>query len=135
MYNNILVPVVLHDGPDVQACYHVAQALAAKDAKFTVMYVMEEIPPYVEFEIPEETLQSTRSAAEKALAQAAAALPGASTKLITGHPGRDILDYAENNDIDCIVMASHRPGFSDFFLGSTAARVVRHAPCAVHVIR
>ncbi|MBC7181761.1 MAG: universal stress protein, partial [Roseovarius sp.] len=24
---------------------------------------------------------------------------------------------------------------SDFLLGSTAARVVRHAPCAVHVLR
>ena len=40
-----------------------------------------------------------------------------------------------SDDIECIVMGSHKPGFSDYLLGSTAARVVRHAPCAVHVYR
>jgi len=37
--------------------------------------------------------------------------------------------------VDLIVIASHRPGLKDYFLGSTAGRVVRHSPCAVHVIR
>ncbi len=37
--------------------------------------------------------------------------------------------------VDCIVIGSHKPGLSDYLLGSTAARVVRHAPCAVHVYR
>ncbi|WP_170501927.1 universal stress protein, partial [Ruegeria atlantica] len=37
--------------------------------------------------------------------------------------------------IDCIVLASHKPGMKDFFLGSTAALVVRHARCSVHVLR
>jgi nucleotide-binding universal stress UspA family protein len=33
------------------------------------------------------------------------------------------------------VIASHRPGMADLLIGSTAAQVVRHAPCAVHVLR
>jgi nucleotide-binding universal stress UspA family protein len=57
------------------------------------------------------------------------------TVAVTGHSARSILDYAEAHDVDCIVIASHRPGLQDFFLGSTAARVVRHATCAVHVVR
>ena len=38
-------------------------------------------------------------------------------------------------DTDCVVIASHRPGLQDYLLGSTAARVVRHAACSVHVLR
>ncbi|MET0093936.1 MAG: universal stress protein [Sedimenticola sp.] len=30
---------------------------------------------------------------------------------------------------------AHRPGLSDFFLGSTAARIMRYANCSVHVLR
>jgi len=45
------------------------------------------------------------------------------------------LQTAEEIDADLIVIASHEPGFSDYFLGSTAARVVRHAHCSVFVMR
>jgi len=59
----------------------------------------------------------------------------ATLNIVEGHSGRTILDYAENHQADCIVVASHRPGLQDYLLGSTAARVVRHASCAVHVVR
>jgi len=49
--------------------------------------------------------------------------------------GRAITEYANTHGADCIVVASHQPGIKDFFLGSTAARVVRHAHCTVHVLR
>ena len=55
--------------------------------------------------------------------------------VVTGHAARTILDFAERIEADCIVIASHDPGIQDYFLGSTAARVVRHAHCAVHVVR
>ena len=61
--------------------------------------------------------------------------PIVKAKIIEGHSARTILDFAEENAIDCIVMGSHKPGLADYFLGSTAARVVRHANCAVHVHR
>lgn len=112
-----------------------ARALAGEDAKLSVVHVQEAIPSYVTAEIPSEVLARTRHDIEEKLAQSAKALPGAVPVLITGHAGRTIVDYASANDIDCIVMASHRPGIEDYFLGSTASRVVRHAKCSVHVIR
>ena len=34
-----------------------------------------------------------------------------------------------------IMIASHKPGMSDYFIGSTASRVVRHSPVSVLVSR
>ena len=135
MYKHILVPVLFDERHDTQASYLAARALADDDAKFTVVHVMESIPSYAVAEIPGEVLANTRNEVEKALVQSARALPGAETMLISGHAGRAIVDYAAENGVDCIIVASHRPGFEDLFLGSTAARVVRHAKCSGHVIR
>ena len=49
--------------------------------------------------------------------------------------GRAITEYADTHGIDCIALASHQPGMKDFFWGSTATLDVRHAHCAVHVLR
>ena len=135
MYKNILVPVVFDERHDTQASYLAARALADADAKFTVLHVMESIPAYAETQIPAELLANTRHEVESDLKESARALPGAKTELVSGHAGRQIVDYADQHGIDCIIVASHRPGFENFFLGSTADRVVRHASCAVHVIR
>lgn len=135
MYKNILVPVVFDKEGGYDESFEVARALAADGAKFTVLHVIESIPGYVVAEIPDDLLAKTRGEVEEALTEAAKGLPGATAKLISGHSGRSVVDYANDNGIDCIVLASHRPGFEDLFLGSTAARVVRHAKCAVHVIR
>ena len=135
MYKNILVPILLDDEHDTQASYLAARALADAGAQFTVLHVMEAIPSFVATQLPKDALDNSHDQAEKALKQSAAALEGASTHLAVGHAGRFIVDYARENGVDCIIIASHRPGIEDYFLGSTAARVVRHAQCAVHVIR
>lgn len=135
MYKNILVPVLFDEGHDTQASYLVTRALADESAKFTVMHVMEAIPAYAATQIPDDVMATSRKTIEKSLKQSAAALPGASVVLTSGHPGRVIVEYAKEHEIDCIIMASHRPGIEDYFLGSTASRVVRHAKCSVHVIR
>lgn len=135
MYTNILVPVLLDDDHDTAGAYAIAQALAADDAQFHVVHVMEPIPQFAATQIPDAVLTETRDAMHSGLLSSAAALPDAKTALINGHPGSAIVDYASANGVDCIIIASHKPGLEDFFLGSTAARVVRHAKCAVHVIR
>ncbi len=135
MYKNILVPVIFDEHHDTQASYLVARALAGEDAKFTALHVLETIPSYVAIQISAELLSKTRQEVEDALVQSAKALPGAVPMLISGNAGKAIVEYASENNIDCIVLASHRPGFEDLFLGSTASRVVRHAKCSVHVIR
>lgn len=47
----------------------------------------------------------------------------------------EILRAAEKLKADVIVMGSHRPELKDYLLGPNAARVVRHAPCSVYVVR
>lgn len=47
----------------------------------------------------------------------------------------EILRAADKLKVDVIVMGSHRPALKDYLLGPNAARVVRHAPCSVYVVR
>ena len=48
----------------------------------------------------------------------------------------EIVAMAQSGDFDLIIMASRgRSGLVDMLLGSTAERVVRHAPCSVLVVR
>ena len=55
--------------------------------------------------------------------------------VLRGHPGRAVTDYAEEIGADCIVAGSHKPGLTDIFIGSTAARIMQHAKCSVHILR
>lgn len=48
---------------------------------------------------------------------------------------KEILRYAEAEDMHLIVMASHRPELKDYLIGPNAARVVRHSQCSVLVVR
>lgn len=51
-------------------------------------------------------------------------------------PAAEIIRYAEDNNIDLIVQATHgRSGFKRFFLGSVAEQVVSHARCSVLTVR
>lgn len=135
MYKNILVPVLFDEGHDFAAAVEAARTLADDGAAFTVLHILEDIPQFAMVEIGEAALEEQRKTVKKQLAKAAEKLAGANPVLVHGHAGRGIVDYATENDVDCIVMASHQLGFTDIFLGSTAAKVVRHAKCSVHVIR
>ena len=69
--------------------------------------------------------------------QAAAETYGANveSQVRVGHAYKTILDTAEETGADMIIVQSHQPGLQDYFLGSTAAKVVRHARCSVLVVR
>lgn len=50
-------------------------------------------------------------------------------------PGNVISEWAKENGINLIVMASHGKGaVGNFFLGSTAQRIIKNAECPVMVI-
>jgi len=48
---------------------------------------------------------------------------------------KEILAAAEKVGADLVVMASHKPGITDYLLGANAAHVVRHCPRSVLVVR
>lgn len=135
MYHNILVPISFDEDRDVSGPLKLAQILATPDAKITLLHVVEHIPGYAISYMPADYLSEARKAIQGELDDLAAKLPNAQGVVIEGHSGRSILDWAEVNKPDLIIIASHRPGMQDLLLGSTAAQVVRHAPCAVHVVR
>lgn len=135
MYNKILVPVSFDSDRNTAGAIQVAQALCAEGAQITLMHVMEHIPGYAISYMPTDYVAESRVAIEQELTEMGSALPNAQAVVIEGHSGRTIVDWADENGVDCIVIASHRPGMQDLLLGSTASQVVRHASCAVHVLR
>lgn len=135
MYSNILVPVSFDSDRNAAGALEVAQALSEEGGKIILIHVMEHIPGYAISYMPTDYVAESRMAIETELAAMGVALPNAEAVVVEGHSGRTIVDFAADNDIDCIVIASHRPGMQDLLLGSTATAVVRHAKCAVHVLR
>jgi len=53
-----------------------------------------------------------------------------------GDPGDSIVDAAQSEQVDIVVVGSHgRGSVGRFFIGSVSDFVVRHAPCPVLVVR
>lgn len=57
-------------------------------------------------------------------------------EVTVGQPARKIVEFAEANGVDHIIIGSHgRKGVSRILLGSVAELVVRRAHCTVTVVR
>lgn len=56
--------------------------------------------------------------------------------VLLGNPWAAAAEYAREQAIDLIVLATHgRTGLPHVLLGSVAERIVQHAPCAVLVVK
>lgn len=137
MYQNILVPVAPYHPANTQEAIRLAEALRADGGKITLISALGSIPAYVADYISADQLKKNRDDAEASLREDAKGMSNVTIEVLTeeGSAGSTIVEYAKQHQSDLIIIASHRPGLQDYFLGSTAARVVRHAPCAVHVVR
>ncbi|MEE4238809.1 MAG: universal stress protein [Anderseniella sp.] len=136
MFKKILVPVDLSHGELAGQMINVARQVGGKDAEIHIVHVVNDIPAYAAVEISSELLAKAKQATEQEL-QDIANSNGIKSKpdMRHGTPGSGILDAADDLGADLIVIGSHKPGLADYFLGSTAARVVRHAQCPVLVMR
>jgi len=134
MYHKILVPMALDHGISPQTLA-VARALLADGGEIIALHVYEAPQGSVSAYLDEEVVKSGYEAARRRLEEKVGGAAGVTPVIRKGHTARTIIDFAEETGADCIVIGSHRPGLSDYLLGSTAARVVRHAGCAVHVQR
>jgi universal stress protein F len=136
MYSSILVPIALDHSGRSGPAIETARALLEPGGTITLLHVIEDIPSYASTYIPQSVFDQNREAAETKLDLMAKEVDAkAKTVVIWGHAASTILEFAREQEMDCIVIASHRPGIQDYFLGSTASRVVRHASCTVHVMR
>ena len=135
MYNNIVVALSLEHGISDPAL-SIARALLSPGGKITAVHVHEPPNSSILVYLEKEVIEKSHHEAEQRLAASVAEEPDVSSVLLEGQSaGRVLTEFANTHDADCIVMASHKPGLKEFFLGSPAAFVARHAHCAVHVLR
>ena len=136
MYNTILVPVdPSHKHSGVNAI-KIAKKLINDSGDILLVSVLENVPTYVEVQLPTGIRDNARKQALAELKSIAKENGiGSKVQIRSGQAANSILEAAETHNADLIIIASHRPGLSDYFLGSTAARIVRHAQCPVLVDR
>lgn len=134
MYQKIIVALALDHGISETALAK-AKLLLDPGGEIIALHVYESPAGMAGSYISEDDLHRARRTAQQRLEERVRDVPEARAELVNGHSGREIADYARNQNADCIIMGSHKPELSDYFLGSTAARVVRHAPCSVVVLR
>lgn len=134
MYKNILVPMALDHGIGEHAL-KVAQTLLSEGGTITALHVYEPPSGAANAYLDENVVLAAFAKAKAIIEARVIDLPNVKPMITKGHSGRGIIDFAAKIKADCIVVGSHKPGLIDYLLGSTAARVVRHATCAVHVLR
>jgi universal stress protein F len=140
MFKKIVVPVdpseVEFAKPAIAAAANLARQVEGEIHLIAVLpvmngYVTELLPVDYEAGLEKETEESVR-----ALAIAAGIDPAKITVVLrTGSVYHEVIDEATSWGADAIVVCSHRPQMSTYLLGSNAAKIVRHAPCSVLVLR
>ena len=135
MAKHILIPVALDHEGVVEQKLSFARRVLEPDGRITLLTVLENVPGFVKEFVTienENHLTATVKAGLDALTGGAGDI---STDVTVGKPGVEISRYAGSHDVDLIIVGSHQPGVEDYFLGSTAARVARRAPCSVMILR
>ena len=146
MYEKIMVPL---DGSEVAECVlpHVESFI--KGCHVTNVVFVRVVEPveayhYGEVSISPEVLEETKSARESDardyLNQVVNRLKHEGTELhsevLVGRVTESLIDYAEKNDIDLILIATHgRSGVTRWVRGSVADKILRSANVPVLMVR
>lgn len=134
MYKKILISMALDHGFGEQA-KKLARSLSAEGGEIIAVHVYEPLQGSASSYVSAEDVEKSLSAAEERIKERVQGDDDIEPILLKGHSGRALTDYAQEIGADCIIVGAHKPGLRDFLLGSTSARIVRHAPCSVHVLR
>ena len=147
MYKKILVPL---DGSELAECVlpHVESIAHGCSVKEVVLIrVVESFNPTSSgegFILSEETVKNidsqNKTEAQNYLAKFASKLNyegvNVHSELLGGKAAETISEYATNNEVDLIVIATHgRSGISRWVMGSVADRVLRSACVPVLMVR
>lgn len=114
------------------------------EATVYVLFVAQDLSNFSSFYVPHGNIESfQREAVESARKKMAAVaqksfkkFPRLETRVELGAPAAKILELADKEKIDLIIMGAHgRKGLDRAIFGSVAAKVVKGAPCPVMTIR
>ncbi|WP_207589479.1 universal stress protein [Halomontanus rarus] len=131
------VLVAIDDSQEAKAA--LAHALEQfPDATIHVVHALE--TSTVTFDLDSTVTEEAREEAETILegAETTANESGRTveTRVIFGHAAKAVVSYADDNDIDQIVVGSRgASGAERLLLGSVAETIVRRAACPVTVVR
>ncbi|RKX98665.1 MAG: universal stress protein [Spirochaetes bacterium] len=138
MYKKVLIPL---DGSELaeKAFEHLRSVVKVNEIeKVVLVRVVEAILPDIKSNIGAEHLHQAEEKREKeaerylkkiAKELAAENIPAETRLVIDGEPAEKILEVAEEEDVDLIIMCSHgRSGFKRWLFGSVASKVLHHSP-------
>ena len=134
MYNKVLVTLALDHGLS-DTLFDKARRLLAPGGEILALHVVEQAFGLARATQSDEHSKAVFERARTLLPEKLQGQDDVQGHIVEGHIYRSIIEFAVKQDVNCIVIGSHKPGFSDYLLGSTASNVVRHAPCAVLVHR
>lgn len=142
---NILVATDFGEAADVALTY--GRALAGRfDATLHVLHVADNIYlkafgaetyAVIAPKLQQDLEEAARKQLDELLIDSDGSGPTTKRAILTSSsPALAIVDYAEEKDIDLIVMGAHGRGpIAHLIMGSVAERVVRLAPCPVLTVR
>ncbi len=138
--NKILYPTDFSD-PSACALNYAADMAKQFNAELIMLHVLLDESQMVSFYLPQLTVKNLSKDMEEGanakmeeFISETAALTGVdySCVMVKGIADDEIIKYANENDIDMIVIGTHgRTGFEHVIFGSTAEKVVRAASCPV----
>lgn len=137
MYQSTLIPT---DGSEVSfSAVEDAVEITARDGTIHVLGVIEELPMYSRSGKPQkfdDEDAERRTRLEAAVSQVEDVADSAGIDCVTaieeGVPSREIVTYADETNVDAIVLGKRgRSDAADDLLGSTTERVIRNASTTV----
>ncbi len=135
MPSSILIPVAIDHEPLVAQKILTARKLLEPGGRITLLTVLEQIPGFAAEFVTVKSENHLTDKIMKKLKGVAGEAADIDCMVETGKPGLRITAVAREINADLIIVGAHNPGALDYFLGSTASRVTRRAPCSVYVLR
>ena len=142
MYKKILIPL---DGSEIamRALEEAEKLATIFDSELVILQVVPFMPIYGSPELVTPLIidEKQKETAERTLASLADRLKGKGLRVTTAvktgqQVPAEIIDFAKESKVDLIVMCTHgRSGFTRWFVGSVALKVLTRAETPILLIR
>lgn len=140
---NILFPVDLSDSSET-ACVFVDEFLKAFKPKLYFLHVVYDISRVAGWYVPhistdelnKEMVASAKKKLERFMCEELRGYKNVERTVLAGIPEDEILRFAEEKNIDLIIMPSHaRKGLDKVLMGSTSEKVLKRSKCPVLIFK
>lgn len=136
MYKRIVAAVDMARADRAERILCRAGKLADEGGEIILLSIIEDVPAYLPNTLAQDyvdrALADWREKLDDLCRKTGIA---AVVEIRTGRPALAILEVAGEREADLIIVGSHVPDITNYFLGANADRVVRHARCSVLVDR